>query len=118
MNSFNRFSTVCFLEHFHVFITCFSYERTVWIDIVNRAVNNPAMLLGIRIHTIEEGFCSLWVLCLFISVSRMKIIVMKNTRQHSSWYLIVIVVFFGTFLPFLRCFSITYIMKDYTFDLY
>ena len=76
-------------------------------------MNNRTMLLGTRLHVIEESLCSLWTLCLFLSVSRMEIFVMKNTRKHLSSYPIQFYLFFVTFLPFLQYFFITYILIYY-----
>ena len=76
-----------------------SYARTVWIDIVDRTVNNPTMLVGIRLHAIEESLCSLCTLCHLLSVSRMAIFVMKNTRKRSSSYPIQFYLFFCYLSP-------------------
>ena len=79
-------------------------------------MDNTAIFLGIRLHVIEDGLCSRWMLCLFISVSSMKIIV---NEEHKTTFIVVpncffVFFFFGTFLSFLLYFPISFIMIAYT----
>ena len=81
------------------------------MGIGNRAVDNTAMFLGIRLHIIEEGLCFPWMLCLHLSRTQ------DNIHRGTQLFLFFFFVCVYSFLSFLLYFPIRFIMIECTFHL-